>query len=138
MWFYEDLAEKNGGYEKLEGHARLFMVPGMQHCVGGSGPNTFDTLSALEKWVEKDVAPDAIPATHSTNSAVDRTMPLCKFPEEARYKGSGDVNDASNWSCPQKDQSLLTAGPNGAQAGVGAPGRGYVRMLARSPSKGDN
>jgi feruloyl esterase len=138
IWFYEDLAEKNGGYEKLEGHARLFLVPGMQHCVGGSGPNTFDTLSALEKWVEKGVAPDAIPATHSTNNAVDRTMPLCKFPEEAHYKGSGDVNDASNWSCPQKDQSLLAAGPNGAQAGVGASGSGAVRMLARSPSKGGN
>jgi feruloyl esterase len=138
IWFYEDLAEKNGGYEKLEGHARLFMVPGMQHCTGGSGPNTFDTLSALEKWVEKGVAPDAIPATHSTSSAVDRTMPLCKFPEEAHYKGSGDVNDSSNWSCPQKDQSLLAAGPNGAQAGVGAPNRGGVRMLPRSASKGGN
>ena len=138
IWFYEDLAEKNGGYEKLEGHARLFMVPGMQHCVGGSGPNTFDTLSALEKWVEKGVAPDAIPAIHSTDSAIDRTMPLCKFPEQAHYKGSGDVSDPSNWSCPQKDQSLLASGPNGALAGVGAPGRGGVRMLARSPSKGGN
>jgi feruloyl esterase len=138
IWFYEDLAEKNGGYEKLEGHARLFMVPGMQHCTGGSGPNTFDTLSALEKWVEKGVAPDTIPATHSTSSAIDRTMPLCKFPGEAHYKGSGDVNDSSNWSCPQKGQSLLAAGPNGAQAGVGAPNRGGVRMLARSPSKSGN
>jgi feruloyl esterase len=138
IWFYEDLAEKNGGYEKLEGHARLFMVPGMQHCTGGSGPNTFDTLSALEKWVEKGVAPDAIPATHSTSSAIDRTMPLCKFPEEAHYKGSGDVNDSSNWSCPQKDQSLLAGGPNGAQAGAGAPNRGGVRMVARSASKGGN
>ncbi len=138
IWFYEDLAEKNGGYEKLEGHARLFMVPGMQHCTGGSGPNTFDTLSALEKWVEKGVAPDAIPATHSTSSAIDRTMPLCKFPEEAHYKGSGDMNDSSNWSCPQKDQSLLAAGPNGTQAGVGAPGRGGVRMVARPASKGGN
>jgi feruloyl esterase len=138
IWFYEDLAEKNGGYEKLQEHARLFMVPGMQHCVGGSGPNTFDTLSALEKWVEKDVAPDAIPAKHSTNSVVDRTMPLCKFPEQAHYKGSGDVNDPSNWSCPQKDQSLLAAGPNGMLAGVGTPGRGGVRTPSRSPSKGGN
>lgn len=138
IWFYEDLAEKNGGYEKLQEHARLFMVPGMQHCVGGSGPNTFDTLSALEKWVEKDVAPDAIPAKHSTNSVVDRTMPLCKFPAQAHYKGSGDVNDPSNWSCPQKDQSLLAAGPNGTLAGVGTPGRGGVRTPSRPPSKGGN
>jgi hypothetical protein len=65
-------------------------------------------------------------------------MPLCKFPEEAHYKGSGEVTDSSNWSCPQKDQSLLASGPNGALAGVGATGRGGVRMLARSPSKGGN
>jgi feruloyl esterase len=138
IWFYEDLAERNGGYEKLAANARLFMVPGMQHCVSGSGPNAFDTLTALEKWVEKGVAPDGIPATHSTNNAIDRTMPLCRFPEEAHYKGSGDVNDGSNWSCPQKDQSLLAAGPNGTLAGVGAPGRGGMRTLARSPSKNGN
>jgi feruloyl esterase len=138
IWFYEDLAEKNGGYEKVQANARLFMVPGMLHCVGGSGPNNFDTLTALESWVEKGVGPDAIPATHSTNKVADRTMPLCKFPGQAHYKGSGDVNDSSNWSCPQKDQSLLAAGPNGNVAGVGAPGRGGVRMLARSPSKGGN
>src|SRR6266567_9132978 len=97
IWFYEDLAEENGGYEKLQAHARLFMVPEMQHCLGGAGPNAFDTLSALENWVEKGVAPDGIPARHSTNNVVDRTMPLCKFPEQAHYKGSGDVNDPSNW-----------------------------------------
>jgi len=138
VWFYEDLAEKNGGYEKLGANARLFMVPGMQHCNGGAGPNAFDTLSALENWVEKGVAPDAITATHSTNNVVDRSMPLCKFPEQARYKGSGDVNDAANWSCPQKDQSLLASGANGNLAGVGAGSRGSVRLSARSPSKGGN
>jgi feruloyl esterase len=138
IWFYEDLAEKNGGYEKLAGNARLFMVPGMLHCNGGSGPNAFDTLSALEKWVEKGIAPDSITATHSTSDVVDRSMPLCKFPEQAHYKGSGDVNDAANWSCPQKDQSLLASGPNGNQAGVGAGSRGGARMLARSSSKGGN
>jgi feruloyl esterase len=138
IWFYEDLAEKNGGYEKLHEHARLFMAPGMQHCVGGSGPNTFDTLSALEKWVEKGIAPDAISATHSTNNVIDRSMPLCKFPEQAHYKGSGDVTDSSNWSCPEKDQSLLAVGLNGTQAGMGAPSRGGVRTPPRLPSKNGN
>ena len=135
IWFYEDLAGKNGGYDKLQEHARLFMVPGMLHCVGGSGPNTFDTLSALEKWVEKGIAPDAISATHSTNNVIDRSMPLCKFPEQAHYKGSGDVTDSSNWNCPERDQSLLAAGPNGTQAGIGALRRGGMRTPARSPSK---
>jgi len=138
IWFYEDLAENSGGYEKLQGHARLFMVPGMQHCVGGSGPNTFDTLSALENWVEKGVAPDAIPATHLTNNVVDRTMPLCPFPAQARYKGSGNVTDTSNWSCPQKDQSLLAVGPNGTLAGVSAPVRARGRTPARPSFKSGN
>ena len=120
IWFYEDLAQETGGYAKLQQNARLFMVPGMQHCVTGAGPNSFDTLSALEQWVEKGIAPDAIPATHSTSNAVDRTMPLCKFPEQAHYKGSGDPKSVSSWSCPQNDKSLLAVGPNGIQAGVNA------------------
>jgi feruloyl esterase len=138
IWFYEDLAEKNGGYGKIQGQVRLFMVPGMQHCTGGSGPNIFETLSPLENWVEKGVAPDGIVASHSEKDVIDRTMPLCKFPELAKYNGSGDVKDATNWSCPQDDQSLLMNGPNGVQAGVGTPVRGGVRISARTPVKNEN
>jgi feruloyl esterase len=102
-------------------------VPGMLHCNGGPGPNSFDTLSALENWVEKGVAPESIVASHSTGGVVDRTMPLCKFPEQARYKGSGEVTDAANWSCPANDKSLLEVGPNGTQSGVDAPARNRTR-----------
>jgi tannase/feruloyl esterase len=102
----------------LQENVRLFMVPGMQHCGGGPGPNTFDTLTALENWVERGEAPDVIIASHSTASTVDRTMPLCKFPEQARYSGHGDVNDAANWSCPVNDRRLLDIGPNGVEAGL--------------------
>ena len=52
VWFYEDLAKATGGYDKTRDHARLFMTPGMLHCFGGPGPNTFDTLSAIDAWVE--------------------------------------------------------------------------------------
>ena len=138
IWFYEDLAQENGGYEKVQQHARLFMVPGMQHCVGGAGPNTFDTLSALEQWVEKGVAPDAIPATHSANNVVDRTMPLCKFPEQARYNGSGDLNSAASWTCPLNDKSLLAVGPNGVEAGANAAPPARVRAPAKLMSKSGN
>ncbi|HLJ25036.1 MAG TPA: tannase/feruloyl esterase family alpha/beta hydrolase [Candidatus Acidoferrales bacterium] len=120
VWFYEDLAQSMGGYAQVQRSARLFMVPGMQHCEGGSGPNTFDTLTAMENWAERNVEPEAIPATHSTNDAVDRTMPLCKFPEQAHYKGSGDPKVAESWTCPAADKSLLAVGPNGTQAGVSA------------------
>jgi feruloyl esterase len=138
IWFYEDLARENGGYEKVQQNARLFMVPGMQHCVLGAGPNSFDTLSALENWAERGVAPEAISATHSTNNTVDRNMPLCKFPEQAHYKGSGDHNSASSWSCPQNDKSLLAVGPNGVLAGVGAAIPARVSAPAKLVSKSGN
>jgi feruloyl esterase len=138
IWFYEDLAQENGGYAKLQQSARLFMVPGMQHCVNGAGPNTFDTLSTLENWAERGVAPDAIPATHSTNDAVDRTMPLCKFPEQAHYKGSGNPKSAESWSCPQNDKSLLAVGPNGIQAGVNATPPARISAPAKLAAKSGN
>jgi feruloyl esterase len=138
IWFYEDLAQENGGYKKVQENARLFMVPGMQHCVTGAGPNSFDTLTALENWAERGVAPDAIPATHSTNEAVDRTMPLCKFPEQAHYKGSGDPKSVASWSCPPDDKSLLAVGPNGIQAGVSAASPARVTAPAKLMSKSGN
>jgi feruloyl esterase len=78
---------------------RLFMAPGMAHCRGGDGPNTFDMVAALEQWVEQGRAPSRIIASHSTNGKVDRTRPLCPFPQVARYKGSGSIDDAANFEC---------------------------------------
>jgi feruloyl esterase len=78
---------------------RLFMAPGMQHCSGGPGPNTFDVIGALERWVEQRVAPDRIVATHRTNGVVDRTRPLCPYPLVVRYDGSGSIDDAASFSC---------------------------------------
>ena len=138
VWFYEDLAKENGGYAKLQENARLFMVPGMEHCVDGDGPNTVDTLAAMEQWVEKGNPPEAIPATHSANNLVDRTMPLCKFPEQAHYKGSGDVKAASSWSCPQNDKSLLAVGPNGVQSGVNAAPPARVSAPAKQAPRSGN
>jgi feruloyl esterase len=122
IWFYQDLAEIFGGYRNLQGHVRLFMAPGMLHCGGGPGPNSFDTLTALENWVEHGIAPERIIATKYVNDTpaqgVARTMPLCKFPEKARYDGAGDPRDAASWTCPSSDRSLLGIGPNGIQAGL--------------------
>lgn len=124
VWFYEDFAKRSGGYAKAQGQVRLFMVPDMLHCSGGPGPNAFDTLTALEEWTEHGKAPDAIRATKYNEDKADkgaaRTMPLCKFPEQARYKGSGDVNDAANWTCPPGDRLLLEVGANGIAAGLGS------------------
>ena len=125
--YYKKLAKLHGGYSKLQANVRLFLIPGSGHCsMSGIGPNNFDALTAMENWVEKHQAPDALPARlFSTKSPmVDwskkplRSMPLCKFPEMARYSGKGDVNDAANWSCPAGDKSLLKVGESGRQAGV--------------------
>jgi feruloyl esterase len=113
-WYYEQLASLHGGYSSTQDSARLFMVPGMGHCGGGVAPNSFDTLQALHKWVTQGVAPEGIVAT-ATNG---RTMPLCKFPEAARYLGSGDVNLAANWTCNAHDTRMLRVGSNGAAAGA--------------------
>ncbi|HEY7338855.1 MAG TPA: tannase/feruloyl esterase family alpha/beta hydrolase [Bryobacteraceae bacterium] len=78
---------------------RLFMVPGMYHCRGGPGPDTFDSVKALEDWVERGAAPDRIVASHSTNGAVDRTRPLCPYPQDAEWKGSGSTDRAENFAC---------------------------------------
>jgi feruloyl esterase len=77
---------------------RLFMVPGMQHCGGGPGTDTFDALGALERWVEEGVAPDRIIAA----GAVDRTRPLCPYPQVARYLGQGSTDDARNFACRRR------------------------------------
>jgi hypothetical protein len=66
--------------------------------------------------VTKGVAPEGIVAT-ATNG---RTMPLCKFPEEASYSGSGDVNVAANWSCNPSDTRMLQVGTTGTASGAGA------------------
>jgi feruloyl esterase len=78
---------------------RLFMVPGMNHCGGGPGTSRFDALSALEQWVEQSKAPDHIQGAHMANGQVDRTRPICAYPMEAKYKGTGSTDDAANFTC---------------------------------------
>lgn len=78
---------------------RLFMVPGMGHCAGGDGTDDFDKIGTLDAWVESGKAPDHIPAAHKTKGVVDRTRPLCPYPQTAHYKGSGSTDEASNFIC---------------------------------------
>lgn len=85
--------------QEVQTFYRLFMAPGMAHCGGGTGPNTFDMQAALEEWVERGVAPDRIVATRAIGGVVDRLRPLCPYPQVAIYKGKGDTNDAANFEC---------------------------------------
>jgi feruloyl esterase len=104
--YYErvvSLLQKTGSVPQAEAQAqefvRLFMVPGMLHCGGGPGPNSFDMLSALESWVQQKQAPERIVASHSTRGVEDRTRPLCVYPKVAVYNGRGSTNEAANFVC---------------------------------------
>jgi feruloyl esterase len=105
------------GQRNTDKFLRFFMVPGMQHCGGGPGPNSFgqrgnappfdpehNIYSALEQWVEKGAAPGTIIATKYVDDSnptqgVKMTRPLCTYPLVAKYKGTGDTNDAANFVC---------------------------------------
>ena len=78
------------------------MVSGMGHCSGGEGPDSFDKVGAMEQWVEQGKAPDEIVASHRTGGKVDRTRPLCPYPQVAKYNGSGSIDDAANFTCSAK------------------------------------
>jgi feruloyl esterase len=97
--YYNSVVDFMGGETKTSNSVRLFLEPGMGHCGGGEGPNVFDKVGVLEQWVEKGIAPDKIIASHSTNGKVDRTRPLCPFPQVARYKGTGSIDEADNFVC---------------------------------------
>jgi feruloyl esterase len=97
--YYKRVLEALGDPGKVHGAYRLFMAPGMGHCGGGDGPNTFDMVDALERWVEQGTAPDRIVASHLTDGKVDRTRPLCPYPQIAQYKGSGSTDEAASFVC---------------------------------------
>jgi hypothetical protein len=78
---------------------RLFMIPGMAHCRGGVATDRFDAISTMVNWVEAGVAPDSITAARVAGGTVDRTRPLCPYPQIAAYSGSGSIDDAANFTC---------------------------------------
>ena len=95
--YYEDLRKKMG--ETTEEYVRLFMAPGMYHCFGGPGPSNFDYMTPLVAWVEKGIAPDTIIAYQYSGDKRVRSHPLCPWPQVARYKGRGVVEEAESFSC---------------------------------------
>ena len=96
---YYESVRRTVGARDTGSAVRLFMAPGMNHCGTGAGPNYADWLTALERWVEQGQAPTAIVATRSTNGKVERTRPLCPYPQVARYKGTGSTDEAANFVC---------------------------------------
>lgn len=96
--YYQSVVETMGERDADES-VRLFLMPGVDHCEGGEGPDQVDFLSALVEWVEEDVAPERIVATKALGDDAVRSRPLCPYPGVARYSGSGSTDDAGNFVC---------------------------------------
>ena len=95
--YYQRLQSQFGS-EKLNGFVRYYEVPGLGHAVSTAFNATWDSLTALEQWSEKGVAPSA-QATTDTSGVPGRTRPLCDYPKWPQYRGSGDVNSAASFAC---------------------------------------
>lgn len=100
---YHDRVIARYGRTEADKFARAFAVPGMDHCSGGKyGTDQFDAFGAVVKWVEQGQAPDVMVATARAAAGVawpGRTRPLCPYPKEAVYNGSGSIESASSFSC---------------------------------------
>ncbi|MBP7705069.1 MAG: tannase/feruloyl esterase family alpha/beta hydrolase [Caulobacter sp.] len=105
---YYDAVRAKMGAAKADGFSRLFMAPGVSHCLGGPGPNSFDMLDAVSAWVEKGVAPERIIATKYDNDYAGmldmpatpvRTRPLCAYPKVAVWDGKGSSDAADSFVC---------------------------------------
>ena len=110
--FYNQIVSKIGK-QRADAFYRLFMAPGVNHCGGGPGAFNFggatpalahdpqhDVVAALDAWVTQKKAPEVLIGTHLDDAKKpDRTRPICPFPLEAKFKGAGDINEVSNFSC---------------------------------------
>ncbi len=96
--YYESVLKNMGGTNTIS-FFRLFMVPGMFHCGGGIGCSTFDKLTPLVRWVEQGTPPEQIVGSRIVDGKTVRTRPLCPYPKVAKYKGTGSINDAANFTC---------------------------------------
>lgn len=93
--YYEAVQKEMGSLEETQEFARLYLIPGLAHCVGGSAQTKFDVFTPLRDWVEKDTAPETIIVTEGDNET--RSRPVYPYPSVARYDGSGDPDEASSF-----------------------------------------
>lgn len=95
--YYEDAARVSGGLAATQTWFRFFLLPGMYHCSGGPGPDTVDWYGAIRGWVAGGKAPGRLVAAKVSNGTVSMTRPIYPYPQEARYLGHGNPNDARNF-----------------------------------------
>ncbi len=96
---YRDDVARLLGEPRTNAFLRLYMVPGMLHCNGGVGTDSFDAIGTLDRWVDQGVVPQDIIASRFRNGVVDRTRPLCPYPQVAAYRGAASLEVATSFSC---------------------------------------
>ncbi len=94
--YYESVKARD---PKAGDYVQMFLMPGVLHCGGGSGPDNADWAAAIDGWVESGKAPARIVARKSAGGAVTRTRPLCPYPQHAVYSGTGSTDQAENFVC---------------------------------------
>lgn len=99
--FFGGGQDREKALREVQSFYRLFMAPGMAHCGGGTGPNTFDMQTVLEDWIERGITPARVVASRTVNGVADRLRPLCPYPQVAVYRGEGDTNDAASFLCQE-------------------------------------
>jgi len=96
--YYEQMKATTAPKVKaLDSSARFFVLPGVYHCRGGPGADDFDSVAALDGWVEHNIAPNAMTATRSSDKAISR--PVCQYPTLPHYNSKGDPNAAESFHC---------------------------------------
>lgn len=121
--YYQAVRETMGGLEAVQQFARLFMLPGMYHCQGGTGPSQVDWLTPIVAWVEQGTPPAQVIASQtandsasggfanpteqsaSSNTTIVRTRPIFPYPMQARYSGRGNIDDAANFTAVMPSQT---------------------------------
>ena len=115
--YYKNVQQAMGA-PKVDSFVRLYMVPGMEHCLGGPGATAFGQFGietdrgpkyglfdSLQDWVEKGSPSAEVVATKYEGEGSARktvlTRPLCAYPKVAKYNGSGDTNDAASFKCAE-------------------------------------
>lgn len=103
--WYTEMSREMHGFDRTRDFARLFLMPGVNHCGGGPGTSVIDAFSPVVDWVENGLAPDSLLGTAPAATPwAGRTRPLCPYPAFAHYKGTGDINVASNFECRADDK----------------------------------
>lgn len=79
---------------------RLFVMPGVDHCLGGDGPSWVNFLTEIDKWYSTGVAPDQVEAFFlNKNKRPEGSRLICAYPNVAKYAGTGSTKESQNYSC---------------------------------------